>query len=162
MAFNCCDFGRGCNRLQWTARRYLGRSKRHGAGHAWFEFGINCIPLWTTKKTKMKLIIACVSVLISLNSFSQKIFSVDYESRADVKVFVVDYESRADLLVYKVDYESRAGDNDGNWFFVDYASRADKKIFFVDYESRADLKVFFVDYASRAGWKNSSKKHLLY
>ena len=32
---------------------------------------------------------------------AQKIFSVDYESRADVKVFVVDYESRADLLVFK-------------------------------------------------------------
>ena len=68
----------------------------------------------------MKLTIVCFSVLISLNSLSQKIFSVDYESRADVKVFVVDYESRADLLVHKVDYESRAKGNDGSWFFVDY------------------------------------------
>lgn len=80
---------------------------------------------------------------------AQKIFSVQYDSRADLKVFVVKYESRADLLVYKVKYESRVGENQGKWFFVDYESRADKKIFFVDYESRT-------------GWKNKSKKHLLY
>ena len=80
---------------------------------------------------------------------AQKFFSVQYNSRADLKVFVVKYESRADLLVYKVKYESRVGENQGKWFFVDY-------------ESRADLKIFFVDYESRAGWKNKSKKHLLY
>ena len=70
-------------------------------------------------------------VMILNENIAQKIYSVNYESRADVKVFVVDYESRADLLVYKVKYESRAGNNDGRWFFVDYESRADKKIFFV-------------------------------
>ena len=100
--------------------------------------------------------------LVSLNSSAQKIFSVDYESRADIKVFVVDYESRADLLVYREDYESRATGNEGRWFFVDYESRADKSVFFVDYESRADLKIYFVDYESRAGWRNKSKQHLLY
>ena len=67
---------------------------------------------------------------------AQKIFSVKYDNRADLKVFVVKYESRV-------------GENQGKWFFVDY-------------ESRADLKIFFVDYESRAGWKNKSKKHLLY
>ena len=96
-----------------------------------------------------KLLLMTFLVMILNETIAQKIYSVNYESRADVKVFVVDYESRADLLVYKVKYESRAGDNDGRWFFVDYESRADKKIFFVDYESRA-------------GWKNASKKHLLY
>lgn len=95
-------------------------------------------------------------------AMGQKIYSVKYESQAQVKVFVVKYESQADLLVYKVAYESQAGQNDGKWFFVDYESRADKKIFFVDYESRADLKIFFVDYESRAGWKNNAKKHLMY
>ncbi|MFN5333581.1 MAG: DUF6150 family protein, partial [Bacteroidota bacterium] len=65
--------------------------------------------------------------LMTSYSFAQKIFTVDYESRADIKVFVVDYESRADLKVYKVDYESRARGNEGKWFFVDYESRADKK-----------------------------------
>ena len=89
-----------------------------------------------------KLIYLSLFLLLVDFTYAQKVFSVDYESRADVKVFVVDYESRADLLVYKVDYESRAGKNDGKWFFVDYESRADKKIFFVDYESRADLKIF--------------------
>ena len=91
-----------------------------------------------------KLILMSFLVLILNEYEAQKIYSVNYESRADVKVFVVDYESRADLLVYKVKYESRAGNNDGKWFFVDYESRADKKIFFVDYESRCDLKIFFV------------------
>lgn len=108
-------------------------------------------------------LLALFSLAFSAESIpAQKIFSVDYESRADVKVFVVDYESRADLVVYKEDYESRADGNDGHWFFVKYESRADKTIFFVDYESRADLKVFFVDYESRAGWRNKSKQHLLY
>ena len=95
-------------------------------------------------------------------SYGQKVFSVDYESRADLKVFVVDYESRADLKVFKVDYESGATGNEGKWFFTKYESQADKKIFFVDYESRADLKIFFVNYESRAGWINKSKKHLMY
>jgi len=121
------------------------------------------IYFYREQKNKMiKNIILIMSLMITQGIFGQRIFSVDYASRADVKVFVVDYESRADLLVYKVDYESRAGKNDGKWFFVEYASRADKKEFFVEYESRADLKIFFVDYESRAGWKNSSKKHLLY
>ena len=53
---------------------------------------------------------------------AQKIFSVKYDNRADLKVFVVKYESRADLLVYKVKYESRVGENQGKWFFVDYES----------------------------------------
>lgn len=64
--------------------------------------------------------------------------------------------------VFTVDYESRAGRNDGKWFFTKYESQADKKIYFVDYESRADLKIFFVNYESRAGWINNSKKHLMY
>ena len=61
----------------------------------------------------MRPSLLCLSLLFLLG-FSpleigaQKIFSVDYESRADVKVFVVDYESRADLLVFKEEYESRA------------------------------------------------------
>ena len=84
------------------------------------------------------------------------------ETLSAQKMFSVDYESRADLLVYKEDYESRADGNDGHWFFVKYESRADKTIYFVDYESRADLKVFFVEYESRAGWRNKSKQHLLY
>ncbi|MEC7954913.1 MAG: DUF6150 family protein, partial [Bacteroidota bacterium] len=67
-----------------------------------------------------KLLLMTFLVMILYENAAQKIHSVNYESRADVKVFVVDYESRADLLVYKVKYESRAGNNDGRWFFVDY------------------------------------------
>lgn len=110
---------------------------------------------------KFFLSLFCAGVL-TLSANAQKVYTVNYESQADVKVYVVDYESQADLLVYKVDYESRATGNDGKWYFVDYESRADKTIYFVDYESRADVKIFFVDYESRAGWKNSSKKHLFY
>jgi hypothetical protein len=115
------------------------------------------------KNNKMKNLLILANMLLTFGfSNAQKFYTVNYESRADVKVFVVDYESRADLCVYKVNYESRAGKNDGKWFFVDYESRADKKIFFVDYESRADLKIFFVDYESLAGWRNASKKSLMY
>ena len=52
----------------------------------------------------MKKALLIFILAVSFSARSQKIFTVDYESRADVKVFVVDYESRADLLVYKVDY----------------------------------------------------------
>ena len=99
--------------------------------------------------TAMKKLLFLFLLSFSFVAKGQKIFSVKYESRADVKVFVVDYESRADLLVYKVKYQSMVDKNEGKWFFVDYESLADKKIFFVDYESRA-------------GWKENSKKHLLY
>lgn len=40
----------------------------------------------------LPLLLALVSLTFSAESIpAQKIFSVDYESRADVKVFVVDY-----------------------------------------------------------------------
>jgi hypothetical protein len=97
----------------------------------------------------MKNLLFLFLLFFSFIVIGQKMFSVKYEIRADVKVFVVDYESRADLLVCKVKYQSMVDKNEGKWFFVDYESLADKKIFFVDYESRA-------------GWKENSKKHLLY
>lgn len=101
-------------------------------------------------------------IILGFFANAQKIYSVQYESQADIKVFVVKYESQADLKVYKVDYESRAQGNEGLWFFVEYESRADKKVYFVDYESQADLKIYFVEYESRAGWINKSLMHLLY
>ena len=76
----------------------------------------------------------CIFFLFFLHlSFSQKFFSVEYKSQADVKIFVVEYKSQADLCVYKVDYKSQA-----------------------------DLKIFFVDYKSQAGWNKKEQKHLLY
>lgn len=94
--------------------------------------------------------------------YSQKIFSVEYESQSDVKVYVVDYESQSDLKVFKVDYQSQVRDNEGLWYFVESPSQSDKKIFFVEYESQSDLKIFFVKYKSQSGWRNNSKKHLMY
>jgi len=99
----------------------------------------------------MKRLLTLLFVL-SLSVFgaqAQKVFSVEYESRADVKVFVVNYESQADLLVYKEKYESGAEGNEGNWFFVEY-------------ESRADVKNFFFECESRAGWKNKEKIHFFF
>ena len=97
-------------------------------------------------------------------AYSQKIYSTNVESRADVKVYVEKVESRADLVVYKTKVPSRAKkeDNKGIWFFEDVESRADKTIFFEDVESRADLKIYFTDIESRAGWRNPSKKYLIY
>jgi hypothetical protein len=79
----------------------------------------------------MKKIIFFISIIFSFHFHNaQKIFSVKYESRADLKVFVVDYESQADLLVFKVKYESQTGKNDGKWFFVDYDKNLFKNIWF--------------------------------
>jgi len=109
-----------------------------------------------------KILFLLLITFLSFQLKAQKIYSVNYESRADIKLFVVEYESRADLLVFNEKYESRAKGNEGLWFFVEHESQADKSIYFVDYESQSDLKIFFVKYESRAGWKNLSKKHLLY
>ena len=58
----------------------------------------------------MKKLLVLSSILLLLGTTNaQKVYSVKYESQADVKVFVVKYESQADLKVYKVDYESQAG-----------------------------------------------------
>jgi hypothetical protein len=107
-------------------------------------------------------ILVLVFFSVTMQAFSQNIYSTQYESQADLSIFVVDYEGQCDLKVYKVDYSSQAEKNKGLWYFVDYESQADKKIFFVDYEGQADLNIFFVDYASQAGWRDKSKMHLMF
>ena len=109
-------------------------------------------------------ILICMIVLEGGIAKSQKIYSTNVESRADVKVYVEKVERRADLVVYKTKVSSRAKkeDNKGIWFFEDVESRADKTIFFEDVQSRADLKIYFTDVESRAGWRNPSKKYLIY
>ena len=47
-------------------------------------------------------------VLFPIVCFSQKIFSVEYASQADIKVYVVDYKSEADLNVFKLNYFSQS------------------------------------------------------
>ena len=58
--------------------------------------------------------------VLHLFSFSQKIYTTDYQSQSDLKVF-------------KVDYQSQSKGNEGLWYFVKYPSQSDKKIYFVDW-----------------------------
>ena len=124
--------------------------------------------LYTYKNSIKKFIGKFMRILIAilyftpLCLFSQKMFSVKYQSQADIKVFVTRYSSQADLNVFKVKYQSQAIKNEGKWFFVKYQSQADKKIYFVDYVSQSDLKIFFTKYSSQSGWRNKEKVHLLY
>ena len=113
-------------------------------------------------QTMKTLLFTSAFIILGIFANAQKIYSVQYESQAEIKVFVVKYESQADLKVYKVKYESQARGNEGLWFFVKYESQADKKIYFVNYESQADLKIYFVEYESQAGWRNKSLMQLLY
>jgi hypothetical protein len=124
--------------------------------------GQNMMRNFKTQGMKKTFIFLLLFFFAALFAQAQKVYSVQYESQADIKVFVVKYESQADLLVYKVPYESQAQGNEGLWFFTKYESRAKKKIYFVEYESQADLKIFFVEYKSKAGWKNKSLMYLLY
>ena len=64
-------------------------------------------------------------LFIPLVSLGQKIYSVNYSSRSDIKVYVVDYESQSDLKVYKVNSVSQARGNDGLWYFVNNKSQAE-------------------------------------
>ena len=60
-------------------------------------------------------LLATFLFFLGLGLNAQTVYSVKYESQADVKVFVVAYESQADLLVYKEDYSSRAKGNGFLW-----------------------------------------------
>ena len=57
----------------------------------------------------MKKFIYSSIVFLLFNCFShaQKVYSVDYENKADVNVFVVQYENQADLKVFKVKYNNQ-------------------------------------------------------
>ena len=58
----------------------------------------------------MKKLLFLSAILLFLGTTNaQKVYSVKYESQADVKVFVVKYESQADLKIFFVDYQSQAG-----------------------------------------------------
>lgn len=50
-----------------------------------------------------------ILLITPLVGFSQKIYTVDYQSQSDIKVFVVEYESQSDLKVYFVKYKSQSG-----------------------------------------------------
>ncbi len=106
------------------------------------------------------LLIVIVMIVLSVTTYSQKIYVEEYESQADISVYVEEYESQCDLKVYVVQYESKA-DEDGLWYFEEYESQADLSIYFEEYESQADLKIYFVEYESQAGWRDFSKQHLL-
>ena len=54
----------------------------------------------TLVKMKKGLIYSTFLFLSVVGLNAQTVYSVKYESQADVKVFVVDYESQADLLVF--------------------------------------------------------------
>ena len=45
-----------------------------------------------------KILFLLILVFSVLSSKSQKVYSVDYSSQADVKVFVVDYESQIGFM----------------------------------------------------------------
>jgi hypothetical protein len=63
----------------------------------------------------MKYILILAALFLSVSApRAQKVYSVNYESQADVKVYVVQYESQADLNVYKVKYESQASASTAN------------------------------------------------
>ena len=100
-------------------------------------------------------------LIISFDSFSQSVYSTDYNYQAEINVFVTKYKYSADLLVFKVKEKYQAKENSGLWYFSNI-TQSDKKIFFVKYDYQADLKIFFVDYKYQAGWVKNKYKYLLY
>lgn len=66
------------------------------------------------------------------NLRSQKIFSCDYRSDAEIKVWVSKSRSDADLIVYQTSWKSEADKNEGIWYFADWRGEADKRIYFTD------------------------------
>ena len=118
--------------------------------------------IFAMRKIFAPFVLSLLVAAISVNAFSQKVYSCQYKSDAEVKVFVSEYKSDADLVVYVADYKSDATGNNGIWYFCDYKSDADKRIYFCDYKSDADIVIYFSKYKSDAGWKKNEKKHLMY
>lgn len=100
--------------------------------------------------------------VLSLQAFSQKIYSCDNKYDADFIVFVAENKYDADLLVYKVETKYDAVENKGLWFFVENKYDADKLIYFADNKYDADLRVYFVENKYSAEWRDRSKMHLLF
>ena len=63
------------------------------------------------------IVLVLLFTFYSFDSFSQKIYSSQYEYQADLKVFVVDYEYQSDLKVFKVEKDYQSKGNIGLWFF---------------------------------------------
>ena len=118
--------------------------------------------VFAMRKKLVPFVLSFLVAAIPVNAFSQKVYSCQYKSDAEVKVFVSEYKSDADLVVYVADYKSDATGNNGIWYFCDYKSDADKRIYFCDYKSDSDIVIYFSKYKSDAGWKKNEKKHLMY
>lgn len=58
---------------------------------------------------KSVLLLGVLMLFLSVQTFSQKVFSVQYENQAEVKIFVVQYENQADVKICFVKYENQAG-----------------------------------------------------
>lgn len=112
-------------------------------------------------KNAFKISIFVLLLFLSQSVYSQKIFQVDAEYKADVKVFIVDSKLEADLLVYKAISKLSIEGNAGVWYFAKKAYMADKKVYFVSSEYQADLTIYYVKHKYQAGWRNEEKEYLL-
>ena len=78
----------------------------------------------------MKKLCLILGLLVSLNAFTQTVYSVDSKYDADVKVYVASSKYDADLVVYKCSSKYDATDNNGLWYFFSSKYDAKKKIYF--------------------------------
>jgi hypothetical protein len=115
-----------------------------------------------TKQKTMKILLFTLSLFLSLNAFTQVVYSVDSKYDADVKVYVASSKYDADLIVYKCSSKYDAKDNKGLWFFATSKYDAKKKIYFCDSKYDADLIIYFSDSKYDAQWRKSSKMSLMY
>ena len=109
-----------------------------------------------------KLSILFILFLISICSYSQRVFKTYIKNEANVSVYVVNSEDLADLKVFDTQKRIQSKGNKGVWYFEDREKRAKKKVFFTDNINQSDIKIIFVDKKRKAGWLNNNKKHLFY
>ncbi len=107
------------------------------------------------------VIIFLLAILLSLQGFSQKVFSCEKMEDDAVCVYISDSITEADLVVYKCAGEDEAVENEGFWFFSTDEKHADKKVFFVDDINEAKLVIHYSEDKEQAGWINPDKKFLM-
>jgi hypothetical protein len=99
---------------------------------------------------KSFMIFFLISSVFSTPLFSQKVFTTNHVSQAEVLLYETKRKSEADILIYKVDYTSQVNPAEGLWLDVAYTSQADWRVFWTKYRSQADCIVYFVEYRSQA------------
>ena len=110
---------------------------------------------------KFSIIIIFLLLGASMNAKSQKVYTTQDITEAEIKIYVCANKNDADLVVYQCSNVNEAIGNNGLWFFCQYKTQTKNIIGFVSSPDEAKLKIYYTTVKTEAGWLNENKKYLL-